>query len=90
MCPSCIQLQGPSLVNTRAKVWWADDKQFYCGTLRAYDHLSARHCILYDDNQWEFINLGVEPVLLSLAFETIASYNGTADTNTRRKSPRLR
>lgn len=65
MCPSCVLEQGAGLIDKKVQVWWRDDAQYYQGVVRAYDAASERHCVLYDDREWEFINLGTEPVLLS-------------------------
>lgn len=44
-------------------VWWHDDDCCYRGTVSAYDPISRRHRVLYDDGEWEFIDLAVESVL---------------------------
>ena len=64
-CPPCVLDQGAELIDKKVQVWWQDDARYYQGVVRAYDAASERHCVLYDDREWEFINLGTEPVLLS-------------------------
>lgn len=65
VCPQCVLDKGAELIDKKVQVWWQDDAQYYQGVVRAYDAVSQRHCVLYDDRQWEYINLGTEPVLLS-------------------------
>lgn len=65
LCPPCVLKQGAELIDKKVQVWWQDDEQYYSGVVQAYDAASERHCVLYDDREWEFINLGTEPVLLS-------------------------
>ena len=71
LCPLCIQAEPLDLVGRAAKVWWMDDEQYYTGELVAYDAGSGRHCVSYEDGEWEFLNLGIEPVLLSNARSTL-------------------
>ena len=66
MCPDCIVTLGSELLGRRVLVWWADDKVLYPGTIDAYDAASARHRVLYEDNEWEFLNLSAEPVIMSI------------------------
>ena len=47
-------------------VWWQDDGCCYRGTVSAYDPLSRRHRVSYDDGEWEFIDLATESVLYIL------------------------
>ena len=47
-------------------MWWKDDAQYYCGSVNAFDSVSGKHRVLYDDDEWEFIDLGVEPVLTDM------------------------
>ena len=65
LCPTCAHSEtiGDQVVGRAVKVWWKDDAQFYCGSVNAYDSVSGKHRVLYDDDEWEFIDLGVEPVL---------------------------
>ncbi|KAG8071423.1 hypothetical protein GUJ93_ZPchr0006g41887 [Zizania palustris] len=55
-----------SLVGSRIRVWWPDDKKFYKGVVDSFDTFSKRHKIAYDDGdvevlllrdeKWEFVN----------------------------------
>lgn len=63
ICGSCISKLGGDLVGRKVKIWWVDDYKSYSGSLNAMDEISRCHCVLYDDQEWEFINLSVEPVL---------------------------
>lgn len=51
------------LLHRRVLVWWKDDRCCYGGVVEAYDPYSRRHLVLYDDGEWEFIDLACEPVL---------------------------
>lgn len=55
--------QDHPLLHRRVFVWWSDDRVAYGGELNAYDPFSRRHRVLYDDGEWEFIDLCDEPVL---------------------------
>ena len=68
LCPACAHsgVVGEQVVGRAVKVWWKDDAQFYCGTVNAYDTASGKHRVLYDDGEWEFIDIGVEPVLTDM------------------------
>ena len=48
------------------QVWWPEDKQYYTGVLNAYDAVSGKHRVLYDDGEWEFLDLSAEPTLVDL------------------------
>jgi len=54
---------GHELLHRRVLVWWHDDSCCYGGLVEAYDPFSRRHRVLYDDGEWEFIDLANEPVL---------------------------
>ncbi|XP_044967069.1 ABC transporter F family member 4-like [Hordeum vulgare subsp. vulgare] len=55
-----------SLVGSRIKVWWPDDKKFYEGAVKSFDASSKKHKVVYDDGdverlqlkneRWEFID----------------------------------
>lgn len=61
ICPDCIVEQGSSLAGTEVNVWWHDDALAYRGVIDVYDQASQCHRVLYDDNEWEFVNLAIEP-----------------------------
>ncbi|XP_008794338.2 uncharacterized protein LOC103710418 [Phoenix dactylifera] len=46
-----------SLVGSRIKVWWPDDKAFYDGVVESFDPVSKKHKILYDDGDIEILLL---------------------------------
>ena len=77
LCPHCLQQAPDRLLTRPVKVWWPDDKLFYPGRISAYDAFSKRHCVEYEDGQWEFIRLHSELVILSGA--TADKGNGVAD-----------
>ncbi|XP_048558145.1 sister chromatid cohesion protein PDS5 homolog C-like [Triticum urartu] len=55
-----------SLVGSRIKVWWPDDKKFYKGAVKSFDASAKKHKVVYDDGdiehlllkneRWEFID----------------------------------
>ncbi|KAL8456983.1 hypothetical protein ACS0TY_035000 [Phlomoides rotata] len=51
---------GEELVNLRIQVWWPKDKEFYPGTIKAFDSETKKHTILYDDDEIEILNLRKE------------------------------
>ena len=77
LCPHCLQQAPDRLLTRPVKVWWPDDKLFYPGRISAYDAFSKRHCVEYEDGQWEFIRLPSELVLLS----GVTSDKGTGQTS---------
>lgn len=68
ICPYCIESgsgRGFGLVGCCVKVWWIDDDCAYEGVVNAYDLSSGKHRVLYDDGQWEFIDLKDQPALFT-------------------------
>ena len=67
LCPQCIQTKQINLhdhqITIHIQVWWYDDEQSYYGLINAFDELTQKYRILYEDNEWEFISLNIEPVL---------------------------
>ncbi|KAI3463462.1 hypothetical protein Pfo_020125 [Paulownia fortunei] len=51
---------GEEMVNLRIMVWWPMDKTFYTGTVEAFDPLTKKHRIKYDDDEEEVLNLREE------------------------------
>lgn len=51
---------GEGVVNLRIQVWWPMDKAFYPGTVKAFDPVSKKHKINYDDGEEEILNLRKE------------------------------
>ncbi|XP_015691513.2 E3 ubiquitin-protein ligase RBBP6 isoform X2 [Oryza brachyantha] len=57
-----------SLIGSRIKVWWPDDKKFYKGVVKSFDVTSKKHKVVYDDGdierlqlkkeKWEFLDEG--------------------------------
>ena len=72
ICPECVASGGASLVGRSVKVWWADDEALYGGKLDAYDAASGKHRVFYEDEEWEFISLASEPVVV--AFNTMLNH----------------
>ncbi|KAL2341418.1 hypothetical protein Fmac_009358 [Flemingia macrophylla] len=60
----CTTKEGESdaedIIGCRIKVWWPLDKEFYQGTVKAYDPAKRKHMILYDDGDVEVLQLGKE------------------------------
>ncbi|XP_062219621.1 sister chromatid cohesion protein PDS5 homolog C-like isoform X2 [Phragmites australis] len=61
-----------TLVGTRIKVWWPDDKMFYNGVVDSFDYVSKRHKVAYDDGDVEVLLLRDEK------WEFISEEKGTA------------
>ncbi|KAL0354877.1 UNVERIFIED_CONTAM: hypothetical protein Sradi_3934600 [Sesamum radiatum] len=51
---------GEELVNLRIQVWWPMDEMFYPGTVKAFDPVTKKHTIIYDDDEREILNLRKE------------------------------
>ncbi|XP_011073330.1 uncharacterized protein LOC105158314 [Sesamum indicum] len=51
---------GEELVNLRIQVWWPMDEMFYPGTVKAFDPVTKKHTIIYDDDEIEILNLRKE------------------------------
>jgi hypothetical protein len=58
---------------------------FYKGTVNAYDNLSGKHRVLYDDGEWEFLDLCSEPVLIEHSLDSFSASSLSYSTST---SPR--
>lgn len=63
LCAQCIAELGAALIGVEVNVWWHDDMGGYRGTIDAFDEVSQCHRVLYEDNEWEFVNLAIEPVM---------------------------
>lgn len=61
ICGTCVEVLGGRLVGADVLVWWHDDKLAYRGTIDAYDEVSKCHRVYYEDDEWEFVNLTIEP-----------------------------
>ncbi|KAL3835478.1 hypothetical protein ACJIZ3_010214 [Penstemon smallii] len=48
------------VVDSRIQVWWPMDKTFYTGTITAFDPVTKKHTIRYDDDEIENLNLKKE------------------------------
>ncbi|KAK6127855.1 hypothetical protein DH2020_038395 [Rehmannia glutinosa] len=51
---------GEGMVNLRLMIWWPLDKTFYTGTVEAFDPLTKKHTIKYDDDEEEVLDLREE------------------------------
>ncbi|KAL6495811.1 hypothetical protein OROGR_030374 [Orobanche gracilis] len=51
---------GEEMINARVMVWWPLDKTFYTGTVEAFDPLTKKHKIKYDDDEEEVLDLREE------------------------------
>lgn len=65
ICANCVGSLKEALVGRCVQIWWHDDECKYTGHLNAYDPVSGKHRVLYDDGEWEFIDLKKEPVWIS-------------------------
>jgi hypothetical protein len=64
LCASCVGRSGRRLIGKEVCVWWHDDLKAYRGVVNAFDEASGSHRVLYDDEEWEFVNLTAEPFVL--------------------------
>lgn len=62
-CKNCVASSGEGLLGQKVAVWWRHDACSYPGHIDAYDAPSNTHRVLYEDNEWEFLMLGLEPYL---------------------------
>mmetsp|Transcript_3685 Transcript_3685/g.3836 ORF Transcript_3685/g.3836 Transcript_3685/m.3836 type:complete len:206 (-) Transcript_3685:116-733(-) len=60
---------------------------FYKGIVNAYDKLSGKHRVLYDDGEWEFIDLCAEPVLIEHSKEHSLDSLGPTTSSSSSTSP---
>lgn len=51
---------GENLVDSKIKVWWQDDHEFYEGVIVSFDLEKKKHRVLYDDGETEILNLKKE------------------------------
>jgi hypothetical protein len=56
----CEPTTGTSFVGLRIRVWWPLDQKFYHGKIVAYDVLTGKHQILYDDGEAEALCMSKE------------------------------
>ncbi len=64
ICPTCVASCGERLVGREVQVWWHDDERSYRGEVNAFDEASGSHRVLYEDDEWEFISLAIEPFVI--------------------------
>ena len=67
LCASCVTTLGAALIGADVMVWWHDDTQAYRGCIDAYDEASQCHRVMYQDQEWEFVNLAIEPIAFGSA-----------------------
>ncbi|KAK1370194.1 hypothetical protein POM88_036286 [Heracleum sosnowskyi] len=48
---------GENLVDSKIKVWWKDDHEFYEGVIVSFNLEKKKHEVLYDDGEIEILNL---------------------------------
>ncbi|KAL1833211.1 hypothetical protein ACET3Z_002862 [Daucus carota] len=48
---------GANLVDSKIKVWWKDDHEFYEGVVVSFDPENKKHKVLYDDGEIEILTL---------------------------------
>lgn len=81
LCPNCLIAHPNEVINRKIQVWWNDDHKYYPGIIKAFDETSRRHCILYEDDEWEYINISVEPILLANPLTLASSDANSANSN---------
>ncbi len=64
LCGSCVATKGAELIGSEVKVWWHHDECAYEGIVNAFDEISGSHRVLYQDNEWEFVQLQQEVYLI--------------------------
>jgi hypothetical protein len=65
ICSDCLTVQGKQLLQQEIQVWWLDDYCVYYGTVDAFDEISSSHRVLYQDEEWEFLDLSSQAFLIS-------------------------
>ena len=65
ICPSCTVDRGVELLGREVQVWWNDDYCAYSGQVNAFDAMSDCHRVLYQDSEWEFVELSRETYLIA-------------------------
>lgn len=85
LCPLCVQDLGAALIGVDVTVWWHDDAQCYRGVIDAFDEASLCHRVLYEDNEWEFVNLAIEPAAFGSAAEFVLPQQAGGASSSKRK-----
>jgi hypothetical protein len=64
-CQHCVVESATEIVaeNRRVQVWWRGDGCAYVGHVQAYEPQAQCFQILYEDDEWEFVNMAWEPYL---------------------------
>jgi hypothetical protein len=57
------------LIGREVLVWWQEDHCPYYGLVDEFDSASYCHRVFYNDGEWEFINLQVEPFFMGRKVE---------------------
>jgi hypothetical protein len=65
ICSDCLTVKGKQLLQQEIQVWWLDDYCVYYGTVDAFDEISSSHRVLYQDEEWEFLDLSSQAFLIS-------------------------
>ncbi len=73
ICSKCFHVIGADLIGTDAKVWWSGDSVAYSGVISAFDSFSLCPQVQYSDDEWEYVDVSSEPVLLKMTSELILS-----------------
>lgn len=64
LCESCLSTNSKEIIGSEVKVWWHDDACAYSGVVNAFDPESDCYRVLYEDNEWEFIQFTQEVYLI--------------------------
>jgi hypothetical protein len=55
-CSVCPAVRS-ELLGRGVHVYWQPDDCWYPGVITAYEPLSRKHMVVYEDNEWEFLSL---------------------------------
>mgnify|MGYP003386002597 CR=1 FL=1 len=65
-CPNCVSTltldNKHHMLGVQLAIYWEVDDMFYFGTINGYDEVSQSHRVLYEDLEWEFLELNKECV----------------------------
>jgi hypothetical protein len=57
-CHECTQGRlGVRLLGDRVWVYWEGNRSWFCGTVTAFERCGGQYRVLYEDGEWEILNL---------------------------------
>lgn len=87
ICSECIPAIESKLIDCSVQIYWTSYSKYFRGSIDALDLVSHEHRVLYEDGEWEYVQLAKEDFFIQIPsniLEKLTKKDANKSTNSTR------